>query len=76
MSGPALFSCSAAQTLTCILCMVSRSWSSWWAELRASNRISVSFISFSHSSERSSDTSFFSGSSSSLAWNSLVWGTE
>lgn len=58
-----------------MLCMVSRSWSSWWAELRASRRMSVSFISFSHSSERSSDTSFFSGSSSSLAaGNSLVWG--
>lgn len=38
--------------------------------------MSVSFISFSHSSERSSDTSFFSGSSSSLAWNSLGWGAE
>lgn len=57
-----------------MLCMVSRSWSSWWAELRASRRMSVSFISFSHSSERSSDTSFFSGSSSSLPWNSRAWG--
>lgn len=38
--------------------------------------MSVSFISFSHSSERSSDTSFFSGSSSSLPWNSLAWGVE
>lgn len=64
----------SAQIRTCILCIVSRSWSSWWAELRASKRMSVSFISFSHSSERSSDTSFFSGSSSSLPWNSLVWG--
>lgn len=63
-----------APGLTCMLCMVSRSWSSWWAELRASRRMSVSFISFSHSSERSSDTSFFSGSSSSLPWNSRAWG--
>lgn len=60
-----------AAALTCMLCMVSRSCSSWWAELRASKRMSVSFISFSHSSERSSDTSFFSGSPSLWAWKSL-----
>lgn len=33
--------------------MASRSWSSWWAELSASRRMSVSFISFSLSSLRS-----------------------
>lgn len=33
--------------------MASLSWSSWWAELRASRRMSVSFISFSLSSLRS-----------------------
>lgn len=33
--------------------------------------MSVSFISFSHSSDRSSDTSFFSGSPSPWAWKSL-----
>lgn len=60
-----------AGVLTCMLCMVSRSCSSWWAELRASRRMSVSFISFSHSSDRSSDTSFFSGSPSLWAWKSL-----
>lgn len=59
------------RVLTCMLCMVSRSCSSWWAELRASRRMSVSFISFSHSSDRSSDTSFFSGSPSLWAWKSL-----
>lgn len=37
---------------TCILFMASRSWSSWWAELSASRRISVSFISLSLSSFR------------------------
>lgn len=62
--------------LTCILCMVSRSCSSWWAELRASRRMSVSFISFSHSSDRSSDTSFFSGSPSLWAWKSLGQGRD
>lgn len=36
--------------------------------------MSVSFISFSHSSERSSDTSFFSGSPSLCAWKSLGQG--
>lgn len=38
---------------TCMRFMASRSWSSWCAELRASRRISVSFISFSLSSLRS-----------------------
>lgn len=38
--------------LTCILFIASRSWSSWWAELRASRRISVNFISLSLSSFR------------------------
>src|SRR4029434_9102846 len=33
--------------------MASLSWSSWWAELSASRRMSVSFISFSLSSVRS-----------------------
>lgn len=65
-----------AVLLTCMLCMVSRSCSSWWAELRASRRMSVSFISFSHSSDRSSDTSFFSGSPSPWAWKSLGQGRD
>lgn len=38
---------------TCMRFMASRSWSSWCAELRASRRMSVSFISFSRSSLRS-----------------------
>lgn len=38
--------------LTCILFIASRSWSSWWAELRASRRMSVNFISLSLSSLR------------------------
>ncbi len=54
------------QSLTCMLFMVSRSCSSWCAELSASSRMSVSFISFSHSSDRSSDTIFSSPSFSSL----------
>ena len=36
--------------LTCIRFMASRIWSRWWAELRASSRISVNFNSFSLSS--------------------------
>lgn len=35
---------------TCIRFMASRIWSRWWAELRASSRISVNFNSFSLSS--------------------------
>lgn len=38
---------------TCMRFMASLSWSSWCAELRASRRMSVSFISFSLSSLRS-----------------------
>lgn len=38
--------------------------------------MSVSFISFSHSSDRSSDTSFFSGSPSLWAWKSLGQGRD
>lgn len=40
--------------------MASCKCSSWWAELRASRRMSVSFRSFSHNSVRSSDTTFSS----------------
>ncbi len=50
---------------TCMLLMASCSCSSWWAELSASKRMSVSLRSFSHSSERNSDTSFSSCSVSS-----------
>lgn len=52
--------------LTCMLFMASRSCSSWCAEFSASRRMSVSFISFSHSSDFSSDTTFSSPSFSSL----------
>lgn len=45
---------------TCMCVMASCSCSSWWAELRASRRMSVSLRSFSQSSERNSDTSFSS----------------
>lgn len=47
--------------------MVSCSCSSWCAEFRASRRMSVSFISFSHSSDLSSDTTFSSPSSPSFS---------
>lgn len=36
--------------LTCMRFMASRIWSRWWAELRASRRMSVNFSSFSRSS--------------------------
>lgn len=38
------------QPLTCMRFMASRIWSRWWAELRASRRMSVNFSSFSLSS--------------------------
>ncbi len=52
--------------LTSMLFMASRSCSSWCAEFRASSRISVSSLSFSQSSERSSDTAVSSPSPSSV----------
>lgn len=47
-------------TNTCMLFMASCSCSKRWAELSASRRMSVSLRSFSHSSVRSSDTTFSS----------------
>lgn len=46
--------------------MVSLSCSSWWAEFKASSRMSVSALSFSQSSERRSDTAVSSHSPSSV----------
>lgn len=57
--------------LTCILFMASRSWSSWCAELSASRRMSVSFISLSLSSFRSCMTV-----SASLSMHSEMLGGE
>lgn len=57
--------------LTCILFMASRSWSNWWAELSASRRMSVSFISLSLSSFRSCMTV-----SASLSIHSEILGKE
>lgn len=54
---------------TCIRFMASRSWSSWCAELRASRRMSVSFISLSLSSFRSCMTV-----SASLSMHSEILG--
>lgn len=51
---------------TCMLFMASRSCSSWCAELKASSRMSVSSLSFSQSSERSSVTAVSSLSPSSV----------
>lgn len=51
---------------TCMLFMVSLSCSSWWAELSASSRMSVSSLSLSQSSERKSDTAVSSLSPSSV----------
>lgn len=45
-----LFAPARWSALTCIRFMASRIWSRWWAELRASSRISVNFNSFSLSS--------------------------
>lgn len=52
------------QAHTCMLVMASCSCSRWCAELKASRRMSVSFRSFSHSSERSSVTTLSSATSS------------
>lgn len=61
------------QDLTCMRFMASRIWSRWWAELRASRRMSVNFSSFSRSS-------FFSWStisaSASVHSHSLQFGIK
>ena len=51
---------------TCMLFIASRSCSSWCAEPKASSRISVSSLSFSQSSVRSSETAVSSCSASSV----------
>lgn len=59
--------------LTCMRFMASRIWSRWWAELRASRRMSVNFSSFSRSSFFSWSTISASASVHShrlrLGWN-------
>lgn len=54
-----------------MLFMASLSCSSWWAEFKASNRMSVSSLSFTQSSERKSDT-ILSPSSPSSALSMIL----